>query len=304
MPRFERGVQSFPIFSHPSPLRWSPRHQPAGAEHSGHADAVQVESDRYGLTQTLAAAPQLVARWQDAQTAAPYGWAVLTAALDAARLGARSPLSADLLRAAAGYCTSRQQAEAPENWFDQALAYATTKLLGAAAALSPAGVGMGQIVGYNAADYLIQHAIRERHYARVPASTWDAILSCVRDPADAARLAYNARRRLLYRYAIPMYRRASDEGDWLAGEVLNGLLAERGDLDELRARADEGHEDAARWLAGLLAERGDLEGLRARAYVGDQDAGERLVRLLNEQGRLDEAERLRRFGLNPDGSIA
>ena len=92
----------------------------------------------YGLTQTLAAAPQLVARWQDAQTASPYAWAVLTAALDAARLGARAPLSADFLRAAApGYCTSQQQAEAPDDWFEQALAYATGKLHGAAAALAP-----------------------------------------------------------------------------------------------------------------------------------------------------------------------
>ena len=47
----------------------------------------------YGLTQTLAAAPQLVARWEDARAADPYAWAVLTAALDAARLGARAPLS-------------------------------------------------------------------------------------------------------------------------------------------------------------------------------------------------------------------
>ena len=38
----------------------------------------------YGLTQTLAAAPQLVARWENARVAAPYAWAVLTAALDAA----------------------------------------------------------------------------------------------------------------------------------------------------------------------------------------------------------------------------
>jgi hypothetical protein len=157
----------------------------------------------YGLTQTLAAAPQLVARWQDAQTANPYAWAVLTAALDAARLGARAPLSADLLRAAApGYCTSQQQAEAPENWFERALAYATAKLHGAAATLSPAGTGMGrmgQVIGYTVADYLIQHASRERRAARVPASTWDAALSHIRDPADAARLANSAKKRLLYR---------------------------------------------------------------------------------------------------------
>jgi len=130
----------------------------------------------YGLTQTLAAAPQLVARWQDAQTASPYAWAVLTAALDAVRLGTRAPLSDDYLRAAApGYCTSQQQAEAPGNWFEQALAYATTKMHGAAAAPSPAAAGMGRITGHIAADYLIQHASRERRYTRVPASTWNAI---------------------------------------------------------------------------------------------------------------------------------
>ena len=106
---------------------------------------VALDTAGYGLTQTLAAAPQLVARWENAKTAAPYVWAVLTAALDAARLGVRAPLSIDLLRpAAVGYCTDVQQAEAPDNWFEQALAYATGKLHGAVAALSPTGPGMGQ----------------------------------------------------------------------------------------------------------------------------------------------------------------
>src|SRR5262249_32391260 len=115
---------------------------------------VALEPAGYGLPQILAAPPQLVARWEEAKTANPYAWAVLTAALDAARLGARAPLSADFLRAAApGYCTSQQQAEAPENWFGQALGHATGKLHGAAAALSPAGGGMGQLAGDIAADY-------------------------------------------------------------------------------------------------------------------------------------------------------
>jgi hypothetical protein len=132
---------------------------------------VALESAGYGLTQTLAAAPHLVARWEDAQTADPYAWAVLTAALDVARLGARAPIRADLLRAAApGYCTSRQRAEASENWFEQALTYAAGKLHGAVAALSPSGAGMGRVAGYTVADYLIQHASRERRYARVPGS--------------------------------------------------------------------------------------------------------------------------------------
>jgi hypothetical protein len=69
----------------------------------------------------------------------------------------------------------------------------------------------------------------------------------------------------------------------------------------VRGEADRA---AAVWLAGLLAERGDLDGLRARADTGDEDVGERLADLLIKQGRGEEAQRLRRFGLNPDGSIA
>ena len=274
---------------------------------------------------------------------------MLTAALDAARLGARAPLSADFLRAAApGYCTSQQQAEAPENWFEQALAYATGKLHGAAAALSPAGAGMGQVAGYTAADYLIQHASRERRYARVPASTWDAVLSHIRDPADTARLADSARNRLLYRYAIPLYRHAADAGDGDAaggwptagrarrpgrGRADTARRADAGDEDAAcgwpscwpsaatwtrdcapgptpatgmppgswptcwpsaatwtgcatRAR-NAGDEDAAVRLAELLAERGDLDGLRARADAGDGYAAWRLAELLAERGDLD-----------------
>jgi hypothetical protein len=256
---------------------------------------VALESAGYGLTQTLAAAPQLVARWQDARTADPYAWAVLTAALDVARLGARAPLSPDLLRAAApGYCTSRQQAEAPGNWFEKALAYATEELRGAAAALSPVGAGMGQIVGYTVADYLIQHAGRERHYARVPASTWDAILSDIRDPADTTRLADSARDRLLYRYAIPLYHHAADAGDEDGARQLALHLAGRGDLDGLRARADDGDGAAALRLALVLVERDDLDGLRARADAGDRAATVELARLLDYRGDPDQAVQILR----------
>ena len=255
---------------------------------------VALGASGYGLTQTLAAAPQLVARWEDAQTTNPYAWAVLTAALDAAQLGARAPLSAGLLRAAApGYCTSQQQAEAPGNWFKQALAYATGKLHGAAAALSPAAAGMGKVAGYTAADYLIQHASRERHYAHVPASTWDAILRHIRDPADTTRLASSAGNRLLYRYAIPLYRHAADAGEVGAAWGLANLLAGRGDLDGavqiMRARADAGDEAAARLLAMLLASRGALDELRTRADAGDEAAARVLAMRLAERGDLDRA---------------
>lgn len=85
------------------------------------------------------------------------------------------------------YCTSQQQAEAPKEWFEQALAYAISELHGAAAALSPAWPGIGPAAGYTVADYLIQHASRAGRYTLVPASTWDAILRYVADTARASR---------------------------------------------------------------------------------------------------------------------
>ena len=279
-----------------------------------------LESDGYGLTQTLAAAPQLVTRWEDSQTAAPYAWAVLTAALDAARLGARTPLTAGFLRdAAPGYSTSRQQAAAPADWFEQALAYATGTLHGAASALAPAGDGMGRVAGYTPADYLVQHANRKRHAECVPPSIWDAFLSHIRDPADAARLGESAENRLLYRYAIPLYREAgevddgrgarrlarllirrgdvgeamqilrarADAGDREATIRLARLLARHGDMDGLRARADAGDEYAPMWLDALQAGHGDLDGLRVRADAGDQHAAWQLAEVLDEHGDMD-----------------
>ena len=70
-------------------------------------------------------------------------------------------------------------------------------------------------------------------------------------------------------YALGILRAWADAGDEYAAEKLAGLLAERGDIDELRVRADAGDGDAAWELAGLLARRGDLDGLRARAVSGD-----------------------------------
>ncbi len=77
-------------------------------------------------------------------------------------------------------------------------------------------------------------------------------------------------------------------GDGYAAGRLADLLAERGDLDGLRARADAGDGYAAGRLADLLAGRGDLDGLRARADAGDGEAAGRLAALLYERGDLDE----------------
>ena len=76
---------------------------------------------------------------------------------------------------------------------------------------------------------------------------------------------------------------AADGGDRQATQTLVTLLAERGDLDELRDRADAGDRFAASRLADLLTER-DLDELRDRADAGDRFAAMRLADLLAERG--------------------
>lgn len=247
-----------------------------------------------GLTQVLAAGPQLIRWWEHADTADPrqcYGKAVITAALDARRLGAQAPLTPAFLTAAApAYLTSAQQAAAPPDWFEQAVAYASTLLCGAAACLTPVAAAMGQVAGYLTADYLHQHAQRLRRDEPVPDVVWQGLVEHHR--GDTLQLAESAERRDRPRYAELLYRRLADAGDWPAAYRLAALLARQGRYDELRQRADAGDGPAAYRLAELLAEQGRVDEaiavLRRRADAGDRSTTNRLADLLADQGRVDE----------------
>ena len=119
-------------------------------------------------------------------------------------------------------------------------------------------------------------------------------------PADAGSCAPAPTRRepppatgraLADRGDVDGLRARADAGDGAAAMQLAELLAGRGDLDRpalLRARADAGDEHAAMRLAGLLADRGDLDQLRARADAGDEHAAWRLAALLADRGDLDQ----------------
>jgi len=193
---------------------------------------VALDEPEFGITQVLAAAPELVRRWTNA--ADPYGQAVITAVLDARRIGVESPLSVGTLGAAApGYLSATQRVTAPPDWLQRALSYATAPLLGAATALTPvpAAIGsaaMGQMAGYGIADYLLQHGAKVLRTARIPASAWEAFTERVDDPDDLHRLAFQAKIRGLYRYAERAYRRAAAGGDKWNCRSLAEFLAERG----------------------------------------------------------------------------
>jgi predicted negative regulator of RcsB-dependent stress response len=275
--------------------------------------ALALRSRDFGLTQVIAAAPQLIARWRGAS---PYAAALLNAAIDAHRLGAQAPLTADLLREAApGYCDARQRAAAPPNWFETAMAYATEPLHGAAAALAPiAAPGvMGQITGYKVADYLHQYAGRLRRMATVPVTTWDALVAHTTDPNDQARLARSARNRLLYRYAEPLYRNAIQAGNPNAVFGLARLLIGQDRIKEglslIREQAETGDESTveqlSRLLAELLIEQGrDDEALDLLSPMVDMGSGteyQRLIELLSDQRWAEEwLEHVR----GDDGDIA
>jgi len=263
-----------------------------------------IDSPDYGFTQVLAAGPELVRWWEQAPD--PYGKAVITAALDARRVGAHAPLTRNLLAAAApSYLTPTHRATAPPDWLDNALTYATTALHGAAATLTPVGTELGQITGYAVADYLHQHARRTRRCEPLPDVAWQALVDHVH-PDDAYYLGDSAERRMRYRHAEALYRHGADAGNFYAAERFAGLLAEQGRIDELRERAEALYRHgadaddcyaaerlagrlAAEALADLLARQGRADELGERAEAGEEYAAYRLANLFAEQGRTDEA---------------
>jgi hypothetical protein len=89
-------------------------------------------------------------------------------------------------------------------------------------------------------------------------------------------------------------RARADSGDWDAAAQLALLLVQWEDVDELRDRADAGNVAVTRQLARLLADQGAVGFGNAR----------QVAELLTQQDRGGEGKRVRRFGLNPDGSIA
>ena len=288
------------------------------------AEALSYPAGRYSPPQILAAAPQLVERWELAD---PYSRAVLHATADLTRLGHRSPLSVGLLHSAASaYCDDRPRARAPDDWFESALAYCTELLNGAAAALEAVpGEGMGQVAGYVLSDYLLQHTAHELRRTRVPAGLWDAAVAHVTDAADAERLAAAAGDRLLLRYSMQLLQRAVDGGALVAVHRLADLLVQQDNLGaadealaaaaaggytsaafrlaEIRAAqndvagavavlqpaADAGDVEVAARIAQLLADADDTAALRARAGAGDPWASQRLAELLAADGHIDDA---------------
>ncbi|MGW3349275.1 trypsin-like peptidase domain-containing protein [Nonomuraea rubra] len=239
---------------------------------------------RFGVTQHLAGAPHLIARWADAHDAEPHAEALVTAAVDARRIGVHTPLTLGFLRAAAG----------EDERFDDALAYALDdRRPGGMSLLVEQVDDATGAPGYSVNDYLLQHCLRRRWHAALPRRMWDALAEHVGNAADLNRVGYSAETRLLYGYARTFYRRAALAGDVSARDRLLALLTEHGWPDEFIETlellvASDGDYSLRKDLARLLAESGRIDALRLRAADDDQ-AALRLADWLAEHERVEEA---------------
>ena len=98
--------------------------------------AAAAAAERDGkVVQVLAGGPELVQRYDHPADADDrFGKAVVTAAMDARRVGCESPIGASFLEAAApAYVDPSDRAGAPETWFDTGLREATRAVRGIAA---------------------------------------------------------------------------------------------------------------------------------------------------------------------------
>lgn len=257
----------------------------------------------YSVPQALAAAPQLVERWEIASLD-PYRRAVLTAAVDITRMGVTTPQTADLLKAASkDYLTGIELGRAKEHWQDDALGFATKQLYGGASALEPIRDGVGQ-VAYLVPDYLQQHAGTSRSTKYIPLSAWDAVLRCCGERGSlrrAAAAAGSAGLSKMQRALVSRSIAVADEEDaeMSSGRHEGGEVPDSRTIDVLAdrlnsLRIDVGAEDSAGTIgvADLLTDPEWVvratSMLRDRAGAGDSWAGEICDQLLAAQAMLEE----------------
>ncbi|MFD9359412.1 hypothetical protein [Streptomyces sp. NPDC060031] len=253
-----------------------------------------LDSPDTGFTQVLAAAPDLVRRWECAPD--PYAEHVITAAVDARRLGVHGPVSEEFLQAAVrGYLKDRRGV-APRDWLRSAIDYATAPLRGVAPALLPCADGdMEVTTGYVAADYLLQRARETRRTVCPDDAVWRALSEHCHAPDDLERLARAAGLRMRYAQATAFHRRLAGHDDHGATEALAEALLREDRIEEaievlrpaVQADWHLGKARAtARW-AGLLADRGRAQ--EAIDVLGAQGQKSELIKLLVRVGRPDEA---------------
>lgn len=193
------------------------------------------------VTQYLAGVPDLEEHYAG-PGADPYGQAVITVAMDAARFGHVGPFPEGLLHEAViGYLDAPLRTVRQELWWASSLHYATRELRGTVAALTPVPPATGTGVdGYRLADYLDQRGRQFRQAELGPVSLWQGLTAHTTHSADLSRIGQAAYDRGMYRFAAVAWKKAIAAG---------GIGAIQNLLSLLRRVAPESCAPAAAWVA-------------------------------------------------------
>ncbi|MBM0277437.1 tetratricopeptide repeat protein [Micromonospora tarensis] len=281
--------------------RFSPTELSAAKELAKKDPRIKVAlNDRtYGVTQVLAGAPDLVARWT---YASPRAKAVITAAIDICRMGISGPLTDSLLRTAAQiYMSDEEKARAPADWYESVIAYAVAPLKGATSALIPVSSSAGSVEGYHLADYLTQHGEGARRSVAIPDALWDIAANNIHDANDLASLGDAAQLRGLYKFAEAALRRSFARGNATAANLLGMMLLdqerESEGLEVLRAGAATGDPGTLETFLDHIQYIHAPEAIGEIRKVADagielphSDARVRLARMLEDAENIESAE--------------
>jgi TPR repeat protein len=259
------------------------------------------ESVSSNLTETLAAAPDLISRWLNA--ADPYGGAVITAAVIARRCGHPEPLPAKVLQPLAEkVLTPAERSRAANHWFAAALNWARVPVRGDAAPLMPYGSVAGIVDGDQVSDVLVQHAIRDQEAPghALSDALWVLLIEHATPSAcrSIADVAYQVRHAHQFTIAESAIRKAAEAGDGVAMANLGILLREQGKDGEaeqwFREAVEAGNADAMLLLGSFFTEHGNIpeaeRWLRKAVAIENVEAMIFLGAVLTERGDSAEAE--------------
>jgi hypothetical protein len=265
--------------------------------------------DNGRVIQHLSGGPELLAAYRNRTLFTPIEHALITAALEARRLGHHRPIPAGLLADAAdGYLTPRQRPSAPD-WAATTLRDLTrgyrhddpqdrTDIRHTLTALVVHVARSGTAPSFEPADYLDEHTRNDRQDQDGAPAFWEALITHASDPADLASLALAAEDRELFKPAVRLYRKASIAGSpTAAGRLVSLLLTRALDPQGLGARWAAAHTALTEprgvaYLLEQLREAGDKEAVRvllarqpaAHADLTDARGVGRLLEQLRETG--------------------
>ncbi|MEU1470044.1 hypothetical protein ABZ434_17645 [Streptomyces sp. NPDC005761] len=254
------------------------------------AAAVRAAGPGNRVLQHLTGGPELVRCWDmgpDQWFTAPEH-AVLTAAVEARRLGPAGAVPKGLLReAAAGFMDATARATAGEDWFSVAIGALTAAGRGPAPLVAERHEpGVGAPDSYRPDDYLEQHIRRVRAHRAPPAELW-AGASWARTADDLYTFGRAAERRRRYGCAAVLYENAVSRGH----DRARAAWAVLRETTDGRAAAEEtAATDPVAWAALAVSREGGgdrpaaYDAYRHAAGAGDVWAWPAMARIREEEG--------------------